>query len=183
MAQGGVTSRSARRSVEPWWEELDREAFREFPVGRRRSGRSGTSRSADGSSADGSLTNGDPNVAVAGRAGTPAADAEPTGEAGGLAILPETTGAQPPFSTGERAGTIPSAAHGTVKIRGQTAQRNLPDPVRRPTLRRHERPGFRPDRVAMWAVVLGLFLVLVAVVSAHAAVSSHELAAHALHAP
>jgi hypothetical protein len=54
-----------------------------------------------------------------------------------------------------------------VVIRGQGAERNLP--VARPTLRRHERPGFRPDRAALWAVMLGLLLILVAATSAHAA--------------
>jgi hypothetical protein len=53
----------------------------------------------------------------------------------------------------------------TVTIRGHGAERNLP--VARPTLRRHERPGFRPDLVALWAVLLGLCLILVAVASAH----------------
>jgi hypothetical protein len=33
----------------------------------------------------------------------------------------------------------------------------------------HERPGFRPDRAALWAFVLGLLLVLVAATSAHGA--------------
>jgi hypothetical protein len=60
-----------------------------------------------------------------------------------------------------------------VTIRGYGAERNLP--VARPTLRRHERPGFRPDRAALWAVVLGLVLILVAAASAHAAVA-HQLA-------
>jgi hypothetical protein len=35
-----------------------------------------------------------------------------------------------------------------------------------PTLRRHERAGFKPDRAAMWAVLLGLLLILVAATSA-----------------
>jgi hypothetical protein len=56
----------------------------------------------------------------------------------------------------------------TVTIRGRGAERNLP--VARPTLRRHERPGFRPDRAALWAVMLGLLLILVAATSAHAAI-------------
>ena len=51
------------------------------------------------------------------------------------------------------------------------AERNLP--VARPTLRRHERAGFKPDRTAMWAVLLGLLLILVAATSAHAAVVAH----------
>ena len=40
---------------------------------------------------------------------------------------------------------------------------------RRPPSRPHERPGFQPDRVAMWAVLLGVLLVLVAATSSHAA--------------
>jgi hypothetical protein len=58
----------------------------------------------------------------------------------------------------------------TVTIRGRGAERNLPLPGssrRRPPRRRYERAGFKPDRVAMWAVLLGLLLVLVAVASAH----------------
>jgi hypothetical protein len=55
-----------------------------------------------------------------------------------------------------------------VTIRGRGAERNLPWPDgsrRRPTRRAYERAGFRPDRVAMWAVFLGILLVLVAVAS------------------
>jgi len=61
--------------------------------------------------------------------------------------------------------TQPDGIRRTVTIRGYGAERNLP--VARPTLRRHERPGFRPDRAALWAVLLGLCLILVAVASAH----------------
>ena len=70
----------------------------------------------------------------------------------------------------------PRAANGrrTVYITGRGVEQNLPIarnlPVARPTLRRHERAGFRPDRAAMWAVLLGLLLILVAATSAHAAV-------------
>ncbi len=60
-------------------------------------------------------------------------------------------------------------ARRTVTIRGQVADRYSPASRRRPDVPRHERPGFRPDRVAMWAVLLGLILVLVAATSAHAA--------------
>jgi hypothetical protein len=58
----------------------------------------------------------------------------------------------------------------TVTIRGQGAERNIPrrpSGSRRPSERRHERAGFRPDRAAMWAVLLGLMLILAAVASAH----------------
>jgi hypothetical protein len=78
----------------------------------------------------------------------------------------------------------PRAANGrrTVQITGRGAERNLPPVARRaernlpagsPTLRRHERAGFQPDRAAMWAVVLGLLLILVAAASAHAAALPH----------
>jgi hypothetical protein len=58
----------------------------------------------------------------------------------------------------------------TVTIRGHGAERNLPWPEasrRRPPQRAYERPGFKPDRVAMWAVLLGILLVIVAIASAH----------------
>jgi hypothetical protein len=60
----------------------------------------------------------------------------------------------------------PRAENGrrTVQITGRGAERNLP--VARPTLRRHEREGFKPDRAALWAVLLGLLLILVAASSA-----------------
>ena len=46
---------------------------------------------------------------------------------------------------------------------------------------RHERAGFRPDRVAMWAVLLGITMMLMAVVSAHAAVVGAHAAVVAAH--
>jgi hypothetical protein len=64
----------------------------------------------------------------------------------------------------------------TVKIQGRGAERNLiyssRRPRRRPPERPYERAGFKPDRVAMWAVLLGVLLILVAATSSHAAVSS-----------
>jgi hypothetical protein len=57
-----------------------------------------------------------------------------------------------------------------VTIRGHGAERNLPWPdgsTRRPAKRSYERHGFKPDRVALWAVFLGVLLVLVAILSAH----------------
>jgi hypothetical protein len=61
----------------------------------------------------------------------------------------------------------------TVEIRGRGAERysgRYADGSRRRPERRHEREGFRPDRAALWAFLLGLTLILVAVTSAHAAV-------------
>jgi len=59
----------------------------------------------------------------------------------------------------------------TVTITGRGAERNLPwstgESRRRPARLPHERAGFRPDRVAMWAVFLGILLLLVAAASSH----------------
>jgi len=63
----------------------------------------------------------------------------------------------------------------TVTIRGQGAERYVARSPRRPAERRYERAGFRPDRVAMWAVLLGLMLIIAAATSAHAA-TLHALA-------
>jgi hypothetical protein len=63
----------------------------------------------------------------------------------------------------------------TVTIRGQVADRHR-SPVgqgpdrRRPSRSVHERAGSNPDRIAMWAVLLGVILVLAAATSSHAAV-------------
>lgn len=66
------------------------------------------------------------------------------------------------------AGGVPGRR--TVTIRGHGAERNLPWPdgsSRRPQRRAYERAGFKPDRVAMWAVMLGILLVIVAIASPH----------------
>jgi hypothetical protein len=70
----------------------------------------------------------------------------------------------------------------TVTIRGRGSERYTPPPrdrSRRPSERSYERAGFRPDKIAMWAVLMCVVLILVAATSSHAAVLS---AAHALHA-
>jgi hypothetical protein len=63
------------------------------------------------------------------------------------------------------------AGRRTVTIRGQVADRYVParQTSRRRPERRYERSGFRPDRAALWAFVLGVMLILAAVTSAHAA--------------
>jgi hypothetical protein len=69
-------------------------------------------------------------------------------------------------------------ARRTVLIRGQATSGYVRS--RRgyeARLRPHERSGFKPDRVALWAVLLGLALLLGAVTSSHAA----SLSAGALH--
>ena len=63
----------------------------------------------------------------------------------------------------------------TVTIRGQVADRYATPRAssRRRPERRYERSGFRPDRAALWAVLLGVMLILAAVTSAHAATLAH----------
>lgn len=78
----------------------------------------------------------------------------------------------PLVETPEPAWTPPEPpGRRTVTITGRGAERNMPWPTeasrRRASRRVHERAGFRPDRFAMWALFLGLLLVLVAATSAH----------------
>jgi hypothetical protein len=112
-----------------------------------------------------------PGVPAQSRPGAPARSrveaAIPERPAQGEAARPDGTGVQArPAGTG-----VPGRR--TVKITGYGSQRNLiyasREPRRRPTERPYERAGFKPDRVAMWAVLLGVLLVLVAAMSAHAA--------------
>lgn len=75
---------------------------------------------------------------------------------------------------GHAAGTaIP--ARRTVEIRGRTVPapavpRTVELDRRRPPRRPIERVGTRPDRLAMWALLMGIVLILVAVGTADAAV-------------
>jgi hypothetical protein len=76
----------------------------------------------------------------------------------------------------------------TVEITGRTVGAPaLPRLVeidrRRPARRPVERVGARPDRLALWAVVLGFFLIFVAVTStSHAATRAHSARTVAAHA-
>jgi hypothetical protein len=58
----------------------------------------------------------------------------------------------------------------TVTIQGRGSERYRASAERRPSQRAHERSGFRPDRAAMWAVMLGVVMILAAATSSHAAV-------------
>ncbi|MDQ6806545.1 MAG: hypothetical protein M3065_16620 [Actinomycetota bacterium] len=85
--------------------------------------------------------------------------------------------------SGERPTSQPPTRR-TVTIRGQVADRRSPRMIevdrRRPARRPRDRVMSRPDRVALWAVLLCLLLVVAAATSAHAAVRLHS--AHARHA-
>lgn len=78
---------------------------------------------------------------------------------------PIRAAASPPEGT-------PLPGRRTVTIKGRGAERNLPwesgVSPRRSSRLPHHRSTFRPDRLAMWAVFLGLLLVVVAAMSAHA---------------
>jgi hypothetical protein len=176
MPQAGVSSRARRRSATPWWEELDRDAF-QFPTeyrvkpAPRAVARTGAER-ANGAEAPVAVTERPvaatrPAAAVIER---PVATAPRTAATARPPVAPARRMVPPsaaaPVATG--GGRVADGGRRTVVIRGHGAERNLP--VARPTLRRHERPGFRPDRAALWAVMLGLLLILVAATSAHAAI-------------
>jgi hypothetical protein len=64
------------------------------------------------------------------------------------------------------------ASRRTVVIRGDVVERYSPRRTttpRRPRNSRQARVSSRPDRIALWAVLLGILLVLVAATSSHAA--------------
>jgi hypothetical protein len=106
-------------------------------------------------------------------------------DTGRLSAVPAGASASAP------AALSPPPARRTVQITGRTvAAPTLPRLVeverRRPARRPAERVGPRPDRVALWAVLLGFFLILVAATSSNAAVPrahAADRAAVALHAP
>lgn len=192
MAQTGASVRAMRQRAAPWWDEFERDAFREFPAvaSARPVTRTVPERTKSSARTGGALPARDGTVATPARNGVPRAR-PPAGNGGGSAPRVNGGGTRPRVNGGGTRPRVnggvhaPAPTHGphaggrrTVRITGRGAERNLP--VARPTLRRHERAGFKPDRAALWAVVLGIFLILVAATSAHAAVAVHHLAVHAL---
>ena len=148
MPEAGASARPARRYAAPWWEELDRDAFR-FPAARE-AGHAAASR----------------NLSPPARTGVPRAvrgSAPPRPPAPAAARSHSAAAARSNAAAAAR-----SDAPAAARSNSSAAARNLP--MARPTLRRHERPGFQPDRAALWAVLLGLCLILVAAASAHGAV-------------
>ncbi|HXD66586.1 MAG TPA: hypothetical protein VNV17_18325 [Solirubrobacteraceae bacterium] len=100
--------------------------------------------------------------------------------------LPSAVRALDDWSSSEPHDTAPSpsslpggvAGRRTVTISGRVPDHRYVTPrqnSRRRPERRYERSGFRPDRTALWAVLLGVMLILAAVTSAHAA-TLHTLA-------
>jgi hypothetical protein len=104
---------------------------------------------------------------------------------------PSVTSARDSASPAAGAPLTAPDSRRTVRITGRAASSApLPRLVeverRRPARRPVERVGPRPDRIALWAVLLGFFLILVAATSSNAAVHASS-ASHgstvALHAP
>jgi hypothetical protein len=102
--------------------------------------------------------------------------------------LPSAVRALDDWSSSEHDADAPSASsvpggvagRRTVTIRGHVPDHRYVTPrqsSRRRPERRYERSGFQPDRTALWAVLLGVMLILAAVTSAHAA-TLHTLAHH-----
>jgi hypothetical protein len=159
MPQAGVSSRARRRSATPWWEELDRDAF-QFPTEYRVKPARSTVAVAERAVAAAERSRATAERPVAAAERSRATAERPV--AGPVPVAPQ------PVAPAAEPARSAAPERRTVTIRGHGAERNLP--VARPTLRRHERPGFQPDRAAMWAVILGLVLILVAATSAHAAI-------------
>ena len=157
-----------------WDEEIAREAFAGFDIPRRRI-TGGRPRPADVAQRNGrsnGATNGysRPNGAN-GR--TPQFFDVEAHSGGDPAAAPVNGHAAAP-ADGRAAGTaIPGRR--TVTIRGHGAERNLPrsSASRRRNEPPHRRSGFQADRMAMWAVLLGIMLVVVAAASAKGAVLGH----------
>jgi hypothetical protein len=80
-----------------------------------------------------------------------------------------------------RRSDSPTRGSGSQRTRpsGSTRARTSAPARPRPRPRSYERHRSHPDRVAMWAVVLGVLLVLVAATSSHAAVLHHPAPTHA----
>ncbi len=96
-------------------------------------------------------------------------DEQPVRADGAYLMEPPPERGQPGRHTVTITGRGTEAYMSRRGTRTSTAQRHQ-------AIRRHEREGFRPDRVAMWAVMLGVMLMLAAAASSHAAVLAHHLA-------
>jgi hypothetical protein len=165
--------RAIERDPSDWLTEttdktLDEAASWSVP---RRATRDGAATRESAASAHG-RTEGPASVSVPSEPAASSAVAEP--ELGTAVAEPPLVPApimlRQPAPAGPAARAEPLPARRTVKIQGRGAERNLPltyDSRRRPPRRAYERTGFRPDRVAMWAVMLGFVLVLIAIISAH----------------
>jgi hypothetical protein len=112
--------------------------------------------------------------------------AAPRGGAARPAAAPRSGAARPGASRNGQAPPAPTrndAARPRASRDGQAgpaATRTVTGRAtrRRPPRRPHERAGFKPDRVAMWAVFLGLLLAIAAATSSHGAMLRTGAGAH-----
>jgi hypothetical protein len=84
-----------------------------------------------------------------------------------------TPGLPEPRSPADQPAARPPGARRTVTITGRGSERGVRAGSRRPARPARERGRGRPDRVALWAVLLGLTLLIAAATSSHAAVLTH----------
>jgi hypothetical protein len=161
--KGASVGRGPSGDGRVWDEDFAPDAFADFDFPRRRiTGGKGRSTNGDGGSTNGNGLRANGN----GRSTAANVHHPPT-----AARNPASSPRQPAPSSRPGQG-VPGRR--TVTIRGYGAERNLPwtagQSRRRPAQPPHQRPGFRADRAAMWAVLLGIMLVVVAAASSHAAV-------------
>jgi len=118
-----------------------------------------------------------PRKAAAPRPAAAPRSATSAGPRSATSAGPRSAASEPPRSAGPARPGEGVPGRRTVTIRGHGSERNLTyssrSSRRRPSERPYERAGFKPERVAMWAVLLGLVLILVAATSSHAAIGSH----------
>jgi hypothetical protein len=160
-----------------WDEDFAPDAFADFDFPRRRiTGGKGRSTNGNGGSTSGNGRSVNGNGRSANGNGRSV-----NGDGRSTAANGHRAPAAPPNPASSPRQPAPSSRPGqgvpgrrTVTIRGYGAERNLPwtagQSRRRPAQPPHQRPGFRADRAAMWAVLLGIMLVVVAAASSHAAV-------------
>jgi hypothetical protein len=124
---------------------------------------------------------------AAGASGRPTGSRVPAPSAASERRPRRTPVAPAPNAPTRPAGGVPGRR--TITIQGRGAERELflatYQSRRRPSQAPHKRAGFKPDRAAMWAVLLGLLLAVVAAASAHAATSirTSTRPAHAVTTP
>jgi hypothetical protein len=185
-----------------WWDDvahlrdsIERRRADEVGAGRRRRERARAADLADEAFLRGQAERADDDLEIrrrrAGRSersgsaptrGSTDATAGARGHARDLRVVTATVSDDElPFS--ERALT-PPARRRTVEITGRTiGAPSLPRLVevdrRRPPRSGTQRIGHRPDRLALWAVILAFFLILVAATSASHAATPHGAPAHA----
>jgi hypothetical protein len=92
------------------------------------------------------------------------ANSEPLEPPAFVQAAPAVVAAEREYAAPQRRQTPPRDRR-TVVITGRPESRHRPRRTYQSNLPVHARHGFKPDRVAMWAVGLGILLILVAATS------------------